>query len=218
MIWRQSDYFNPALTIANGEHVENTTRTMQDHDLTLFPQCNFKFFMGYSRNVDDGPALSTVQLFDLHGDEYPVFANIHEQQNEYRLGGEVRFMGCRLNVMRGWEDFKQDTPPQIFAPEAGNNTDRSQHAHLVSAHRTRITAPARTGASGLFREGKRYGRSTAASAMSRASADFIDNELASGTNFVGALDHAADPRVRHRAQPACHATLTSAFSRRRSSP
>src|SRR5580658_6578738 len=37
MIWRQSDYFNPALTISGGEHAENTTRTMQDHDLTLFP-------------------------------------------------------------------------------------------------------------------------------------------------------------------------------------
>src|SRR5271156_4378881 len=53
MTWRLNDYFNPALTIANGEHFKNTTRTMQDHDLTLFPQSNFRLFMGFSRNVDD---------------------------------------------------------------------------------------------------------------------------------------------------------------------
>lgn len=121
LMWRSTDYFNPALTISFGEHFKNTTRHMQDHDFTLFPQSNLKLFLGYSRNVEGGPALTTIQLFDFRGDEYPLFANIRRQQNEYRLGGEVRVMGFRLNVIRGWEDFKEDTPVSLTAPSQGNN-------------------------------------------------------------------------------------------------
>src|SRR5277367_1584546 len=72
MVWRLNEFYDPALTIANGEHFKNTTRTMQDHDLTLFPQGNFKFFLGYSRNISTGPSLTTIQLFDSKGDEFPL--------------------------------------------------------------------------------------------------------------------------------------------------
>ena len=71
----------------------DTVRHMQDHDFTLFPQGNYKLFLGYSRNTQSGPALTTIQLFDSRGDEYPLFANIRRQQNEYRLGGEARILG-----------------------------------------------------------------------------------------------------------------------------
>jgi hypothetical protein len=186
MIWRENDYFNPALTIANGEHFKNTTRTMQDHDLTLFPQSNFRLFMGFSRNVDDGPSLSTVQLFDLHGDEYPIFANIHEQQTEYRLGGEARFLGFRLNVMHGWEDFKQDNPTQIFSPETGNNvTDLNTLSSFQSSFPYHGTSP--YWRVGLFREGKRLWAVNGRFSYVSGQRGFIDNELASGTNVLGAL-------------------------------
>ncbi len=42
MMWRENDFFDPSLTIANGAHFENTSRRWQDHDLTLFPQGNFQ--------------------------------------------------------------------------------------------------------------------------------------------------------------------------------
>src|SRR5437764_572305 len=38
MLWRTNDYFNPGLTVTNGEHLLDTTHRWQDHDLTLFPQ------------------------------------------------------------------------------------------------------------------------------------------------------------------------------------
>src|SRR5580704_14262348 len=78
LMWRSIDYFNPALTISNGEHFMDTTRQMQDHDLTFFPQSRFKFFLGYSRNVENGPALTTIQLFSSQGDEFPLFQNIKQ--------------------------------------------------------------------------------------------------------------------------------------------
>ncbi len=186
MIWRESDYFNPALTIAGGEHAENTTRTMQDHDLTLFPQSNIRFFLGYSRNVDNGPTLSTVELFDIRGDEYPVFANIREVQNEYRLGGEIAFGGWRLNVLRGWEDYKQDTPTSIIVPEAGNNSmdlntltsfQRTEPYHGTSPY-WRV---------GLFHDGGHLWAVNGRFSYVAGNRAFTQSELATGNNFVGAL-------------------------------
>ena len=49
MVWRQNDYFNPGLTVASGQHLENTTYNWQDHDLTLFPQSHLRVRAGYSR-------------------------------------------------------------------------------------------------------------------------------------------------------------------------
>ncbi|MGH9559102.1 MAG: hypothetical protein ACRD30_07665 [Bryobacteraceae bacterium] len=184
MAWRLNDYFNPALTIASGEHLRNTTRIMQDHDLTLFPDSRIKFFFGYSRNTDSGAALSTVQLFDFRGDEYPVFADIHDHQNEFRLGGEAKFLGFRLNVLRGWVDFKQNEPSNITTPEAGNNPndlntlslfERTQPIHGTSPY-WRI---------GLFREGKRLWAVDGRFAYTSANRAFIYNELAGGTTVGG---------------------------------
>ena len=185
LTWRSNDYFNPALTIANGQHFKNTTRRMQDHDFTLFPQGNFKLFLGYSRNVENGPALSTVQLFDFRGDEYPLFSDIRRQQNEYRLGGEANFLGFRLNVLHGWEDFKDDTPLTILSsPEQGNNPidatmlksfGRTDPYHGTSPY-WRVM---------LFREGKRLWAMNGRFSYVAGKRAFVQNELSSGTDRTG---------------------------------
>ena len=121
MLWRSNEYFNPGLTIAGGQHFMDTTRRLQDHDLVLLPQSSVRFFLGYSRNAQDGPALSTVQVFDSRGDEFPFGANIRRVRNEYRVGGEGEFAGFRLNVLRGWDNFQEDTRYLLGGPSAGNN-------------------------------------------------------------------------------------------------
>src|SRR5580700_1493942 len=63
MLWRLDDFYNPGLVGANNLDQMNTQRRMQDHDLTLFPQSHFKVRLGYSRNDQTGPALSSVQEF-----------------------------------------------------------------------------------------------------------------------------------------------------------
>src|SRR5579863_9645512 len=60
MMWRMNEYFNPGLTTAVGLHLENTDQRWQDHDLVIFPQGKFRIKLGYSRNKEDGPALSTT--------------------------------------------------------------------------------------------------------------------------------------------------------------
>jgi hypothetical protein len=111
LIWRENDYFNPGLRTggATSPHLLDTSYTSQDHDLTLFPQSNFRFFLGYSRGHQDGPALSTVQLFNATGNEFPLFTNVRRLTNEFRVGSELTLFGFRLNWLHGWQDFKEDT-------------------------------------------------------------------------------------------------------------
>jgi hypothetical protein len=118
MLWRLNDYFNPALTISNGQHLLNTERRMQDHDLTLFPKSALRFFIGYSRNAQDGMGLSTVNLFNIRGTEFPLFSNINRLENEYRLGGEMVFAGIKLNILHGWDYYSEgfNTPYVLAGP------------------------------------------------------------------------------------------------------
>ncbi len=96
--WRLNDYFNPGLRTDGGagQHLLDTEYTTQDHDLTLFPQSNWKFFLGYSRGNQNGPALSSIQLFDARGNEFPLFESVRRVRNEYRIGNEIRLFGIRL--------------------------------------------------------------------------------------------------------------------------
>ena len=110
MTWRLNAYFNPGLTVAGGNHFEDTIRRLQDHDLTLLPQSRIRFHLGYSRDTEDGPALSTAQEFNTNGWGLPVFTNVRRQWNEYRLGADVNLAGFKLTVLRRWDDFKDDSP------------------------------------------------------------------------------------------------------------
>jgi len=122
LLWRQNEYFNPALTISSGRHAMNVRRRLQDHDLTLFPQSKLRFLFGYSRNRQDGPALATVQQFGAHQDEFPLFTEVRRQRNEYRAGGELNIRRTKITFVRGWENFKEDTTGSLTDPSPGDNT------------------------------------------------------------------------------------------------
>jgi hypothetical protein len=128
MLWRLDDYFNPGLPVAGGLHQMDTTRHMQDHDLTLLPQSKIQFHLGYSRNTQDGPALSTVQLcFDGNiycgaaGNEFPVFENVRREQDEYRVGADLDLAGFKLTLLHSWVFFKEDSGYQENGLIPGDN-------------------------------------------------------------------------------------------------
>ncbi|MFN7994477.1 MAG: hypothetical protein U0Q18_12800 [Bryobacteraceae bacterium] len=110
--WRLNDYFNPGLVTggASGANLLDTRYTLQNHNLTLFPQSNIKFFMGYTRSFQEGSALLGVQSPAISGGTVPLAGNIRREQNEYRVGNEFTVFGIRLNWFRGWQDFKEDSP------------------------------------------------------------------------------------------------------------
>ena len=111
MNWRLTDYFNPGLVTGggDGQHLLDTQNRMQDHNLTLFPQSNLKFFLGFSNSSQAGAAYSSILLFDGTGNIFPLFSNVHRVWREYRLGNEFQVFGIRVNWMHGWQNFKDDT-------------------------------------------------------------------------------------------------------------
>jgi hypothetical protein len=185
LLWRENAYFNPGLRTGGqlSQHLLDTTYTTQDQDFTLFPQSKFKFFLGYSRSNQEGPALSTVQLFDDRGNEFPLFENVRRVTNEYRVGSELAFFGIRLNWMRGWQDFKEDTPFSS-GPQAGNNPN--SNTTLTSFQRaepTHGTSP--YWRVGLFADKRRFsvnGRFT----YTAGRRGFVLNESSFGTGRFGA--------------------------------
>ena len=128
MLWRLDDYFNPGLPVAGGLHLMDTSRHMQDHNLTLLPQSKIQFHLGYSRNTQDGPALSTVQLclnggvYSCTGDnQFPVFENVRREQNEFRLDADIDLAGFKLTLLHTWVFFKDDSDYQEDGFTAGDN-------------------------------------------------------------------------------------------------
>ncbi len=129
LLWRRNDYLNPGLTTdgGQGEHLLNTAYTQQDNNLTLFPQSRIRLSLGYSRATQSGAGISTVQLFnpggpfDATGDIFPIFTNVKRVQNDYSLGAEIHWLGFTLNVVHGWQDFKDDTPFSFSGFSAGDS-------------------------------------------------------------------------------------------------
>jgi hypothetical protein len=120
-LWRLNNYFNPGLTVAEGEHLENTTYQWQDHDLTLFPEDVIRLRAGYSRTVQNGPVLTTEQEFESEGGVFPLFRDTREEFNEYRVGADLVLKSFHLSVLRRWEYFKDDTTDNLneTEPESG---------------------------------------------------------------------------------------------------
>ncbi len=187
LLWRWNAYFNPALTISDGLHRMDTTRRWQDHDLTLWPDSKFQALLGYSRNRQQGPALSTVNFFGPFGDEFPVFQDVRRERNEYRAGGAVDLRWFRFRLIRAWENFKDDTPAGIPGPQGGQNRDdpltleafrRGEPYHGNS--------PSWRGA--LFLERERWLAVSASGTYTDSKRTFLVDESAAGVGPAGPFD------------------------------
>jgi hypothetical protein len=80
-----SSFVTP-MPIVNSPHGLDLVRRMQDYDLTLLPQSRLRFRLGYSRNVNEGPGLTT-----LDGGTEPVLAAaLRYTSDSYRAGVDYR--------------------------------------------------------------------------------------------------------------------------------
>jgi hypothetical protein len=118
MTWRLNDFYSPAFAISNSAHLQDTTYQWQDHNVTLFPKSRLRIDLGYGRDTQSGLALSTVQLFDFTGSQYPLFSDLRWQNNSYRIGGELDMGKWRLTVRRNWSFFRQDQPLSLTSQQA----------------------------------------------------------------------------------------------------
>lgn len=183
MTWRMDDYFNPGLAASGGQHLMNTTRTLQDHDLTILPQSWVRFHVGYSRTADNGPALSTVQEFNANSESFPVFENVKQQWNEYRLGAEGEFYGFHFTVLHRWEYYKDDSPYASAGVFAAQNPDDGSVLQQFSRPQ-RLHGSSPTWMGNLFKKTKYWGI-TARAAYTKGVGDFSMNEFAGGLGQFG---------------------------------
>ena len=183
MLWRSNAYYNPGLIVSEGLHFRNTSSRLQDHDLTLLPQSRFRFRVGYSRNKEDGPGLSTAQEFDVNSYGLPVFTDVRRDWNEYRLGFDLRLSDLQFTLTRRWAFYKDDSPYEstgaVGPPAPGDQTVLNRFVRAEPVHGSN------DGWLGnLFARKKLWGVN-ARMTYTRGEHDFLMNEIASGTNQFG---------------------------------
>jgi len=137
--WRSSSYYNPGYVISGAQHLMDTQRSMQDHEIRLMPKSRLQLRFGYARNDENGPALSTEEglnnnLFGV----LPLFRNVRRDWNEYRLGADLDFFGFKLSVLRQWDYYKDDSAfsgaLNGVAGVAVNQIGATQYAHAEPYH------------------------------------------------------------------------------------
>jgi hypothetical protein len=101
--------FNPANGIVqndNSIHSMNTRRKMGDFMFTIAPQSALRVRMGYSRNINEGPALSS----NHEGTDIVLFSDYRNRADRYQVGADWKFAPrTQLSFDQYYEHAKVDT-------------------------------------------------------------------------------------------------------------
>lgn len=79
---------NPAVIIDSSPHSMALTRHLSDYNLTLLPQSNIRVRLGYSRNGNEGPSLTTYHV----GTEGLLFQEFKATTNAYQVGIDFKVL------------------------------------------------------------------------------------------------------------------------------
>ncbi len=185
MTWRENQFFDPGVVISGGEHLMNTTRLLQDHDLTLLPDNKIaQFDLGYSRNTITGPALTSAQEFDTNSVAFPVFSNIRQQYNDFRAGATLHLAGFTINVRRTWEFYKQDTVDNLTVPEG--STEPNDPSVLQTFSRTQPFHGSNSSWLGTLFTSRKYWAVNGRISYASGKGNFALDEMATGVSRFGA--------------------------------
>jgi hypothetical protein len=185
MMWRENQFYDPGVVISGGEHLMNTTRLLQDHDLTILPDNRIvQFDLGYSRNTLTGPGLTSAEEFDTSSTAFPAFTNIRQQYNDYRAGATLHFAGFTFLVRRTWEYFKQDTVDSLSAPEG--STVPGDPSVLQTFARTQPFHGSNGAWLGTLFTNRKHWAVNGRANYASGKGDFALNEMATGVNRFGA--------------------------------
>jgi hypothetical protein len=100
---------NPANTVvpnSDSTHAMNTRRKMGDFMLTVAPQSRLRLRLGYSRNMNEGPALSSYH----EGTDILLFQNYRNRADRYQVGADWEFAPrTQISFDQYYEHAKVDT-------------------------------------------------------------------------------------------------------------
>lgn len=91
---------NPAVPLTYSPHLMQLTRKMTDLGITLLPTSRVRFRLGYTRNINQGPSLSTIH----EGTDTQTFQDWKTTVNAYQLGVDFRVLP-RTNI--SYDQFLQ---------------------------------------------------------------------------------------------------------------
>jgi hypothetical protein len=96
--------FNPVIGFS--PHLFSTRRRLGDYSLLLMPESRIRFRMGYSRNIVEGPSLTTIH----QGTEELLFQQYKTTVNTYRAGIDFRVLPkTNISYDQIWNNYKGDT-------------------------------------------------------------------------------------------------------------
>lgn len=112
---------NPTVPITYSPHLMQFTRRMSDYNLTLLPQSRVRFRLGYSRNINEGPALSTFH----EGTDVQLFQGWKTTLNAYQFGVDIKLLPkTNISYDQFLQYYKGDTSwvDQNFNFQLANGT------------------------------------------------------------------------------------------------
>jgi hypothetical protein len=115
---RRFDYFNYFQTFALNQHLANTDHDMGDFDLTILPQSDIRFNVGYSYDRLEGPVLTT---YDFSRDEFPIQSDRRNRADNWRFGVDARLGPIDISFLQGFRRFRDDTTYFITNFQPGNS-------------------------------------------------------------------------------------------------
>ena len=113
-----------ACVLTTSPHLLDTRRYLSDYSLLLLPESAVRIRFGYSRNINEGPAMTTYHV----GTEQLLEEDVKTTVNTYRFGMDFRVLP-RTNISYDeiWNDYKGDTGTtdqnQLFALSNGQMVD-----------------------------------------------------------------------------------------------
>lgn len=101
---------NPVFPTTTSPHSLDLVRRMQDYNLTLLPQSRVRFRLGFTRNVNEGPSLTS-----FHGTtDFLLAQNFRVTTNSYHAGVDFRVLpGTTISYDQFLEYDKQDTSDSL---------------------------------------------------------------------------------------------------------
>ncbi len=121
----------PVITFS--PHSQGLVRRMSDYNFTFLPQSRLRFRLGYNRNIQEGPSLSSFH----EGTDVLLFQNWKTTVNAYQFGVDFKFL-ARTNI----------SYDQFFYYYKGDTTwtDRSQIFPLANGTLVDLGLPFNTAA------------------------------------------------------------------------
>lgn len=100
----------PSIPVTSSPHNFSDRRRMSDYDLTILPQSNVTFRLGYSRNNMTGPSFSSVH----EGTDALLFQQWNTTLNSYRFGADFKILPHLVISYDQFLDYyKGDTLSQL---------------------------------------------------------------------------------------------------------